>query len=381
MLFAQEPATLERYAREGATAMSERRFTDAVRSYEKLIQLDPKTAENHAQLGLARYMQGDFAGAVPAFRRTLELKPDLPGAGVLLAMCLSELGRYAEAVPALEKGIQQPPDPGMGRLIALELLRSYQGLHQLDKAGEVALRLSRMYPKDPEVLYQAGRLYGELAYDTMRRLTDAAPDSVWVHQASGEAHEVQGQYELAILEYRKVLELEPSRPGVHFRLGRALLSKSGDRAASEEALHEFEKELKTDPTNAGASYEIGELHRKNGQVKQARQFFARAVELQPDFEEARIGLARVLVELGQPREALPHLQAAAGRNAENEVSRYQLAMVYKALGNAAEQQKAMEQFRRLRALKKARQASLTQAPLQPREVSPQTIEADNHDPP
>lgn len=357
--------------------MSERRFAEAARSYEKLTQLDPKTAENHAQLGLARYMLGDFAGAVPAFRRTLELKPDLPGAGVLLAMCLSELGRYADAVPALEKGVQQPPDPGMGRLIALELLRGYRGLHQLDKAGEVALRLSRQYPKDPEVLYQAGRLFGELAYDTMRRLTDAAPDSVWVHQASGEAHEVRGQYDLAILEYRKVLELEPSRPGVHFRLGRALLSRSGDTTASEEALHQFEKELKTDPTNASTAYEIGEIHRRNGRIKQARVFFARAVELQPDFEEARIGLARVLVELGQPGEALPHLQAAAGRNAENEVSRYQLAMVYKALGNAAEQQKAMEQFRRLRALRKGRQKSLTQAPIQPREVSPQTIEGEN----
>lgn len=365
---------LPQLAREGETALAEKRFDAAARSYEKLIQLDPKTAENHAQLGLARYLQGDFALATPAFRKALELKPGLAGVDVLLAMCLSEMGRYAEAVPGLEKGFEQPPDPGMRRLIALELERSYQGLQQLEKAVDVALRLSRLYPDDPELMYHAGRLYGDLAYDTMHRLAQMAPGSVWVHQAAGEAHEVQGRYDLAIVEYRKVLEIDPARPGIHFRLGRALLSRSADGAASDEALHEFEKELQIDPNSASAAYEAGEIHRKSGQLEQARNSFARAVELQPDFEEAQIGLARVLVELQEPRKALAHLNAAVRRNAENEVSQYQLAMVYKALGNAAEQQKAMDQFRRLRSLRKARLESLTQAPPQPNEVTRQTLD-------
>jgi hypothetical protein len=57
------------------------------------------------------------------------------------------------------------------------------------------LELSQLYPDDPEVLYHAGRLHGDIAYQSMQRLSQVAPDSVWVHQATGEAHEVQGQYE------------------------------------------------------------------------------------------------------------------------------------------------------------------------------------------
>jgi hypothetical protein len=40
----------------------------------------------------------------------------------------------------------------------LQLQRAYTGLRQDDKAVEVALELTRAFPKDPEVLYHAGRL-------------------------------------------------------------------------------------------------------------------------------------------------------------------------------------------------------------------------------
>ncbi|PYT21271.1 MAG: hypothetical protein DMG57_39165, partial [Acidobacteria bacterium] len=217
-----EPSVLERYYREARTALAEKRLDAAAQAYEKLTRLDASTAENHAQLGLIRYMQGRFAVAVPAFRRALQLKPGLPQVDVLLAICLSELGHYSEAEPGLIKGFQHPPDAAMKRLVGLELLRNYSRSHQRDNAGEIAMRSNRLYPDDPEVIYHAGRIYGDMAYQTMRRLSQVAPDSVWVHQAAGEAHEVQGHYELAIVEYQKVASLDPGRSGIHFRLGRAI---------------------------------------------------------------------------------------------------------------------------------------------------------------
>src|SRR5467141_2100027 len=51
-----------------------------------------------------------------------------------------------------------------------------------------------------------------------------------------------------------------------------LKTRSADDVA--EALSEFEQELKLDPSNADAAYEIGEIHRKAGRFEQAEQFFA-----------------------------------------------------------------------------------------------------------
>jgi tetratricopeptide (TPR) repeat protein len=364
---------LQRYYREAETALAEKRLDAAARAYEALTRLDPKTAENYAQLGLIRYMQGSFGDALPAFRRALQLKPALPHVDVLLAICLSELGRYAEAEPGLIKGFQHPPDDATRRLIGLELERSYSRRKMWEKAAQIAIKLSQLYPDDPEVLYHAGKLYGDLAYQTMRRLSQAAPDSVWVHQAAGEAHEVQGHYDLAIVEYQKVLALEPQRPGVHFRLGRTILLR-GDAASREEALREFEKELRIDATNVGAAYELGEILRKEGQLEKARDSFAAAVGLQPGFEDARIGLARALIELHQPEKALPHLKAALQLNSENEVSHYQLARVYQALGKTAEQQKELQLFRSLRGQKRSQQKSLVQSPVDPDDITRQTLE-------
>jgi len=374
-VLAQGEKTVQQYYEEAQKALAEKRLEAAADAYETLTRLDPKTAENYAQLGLIRYMQGSFGAAAPAFRRALELKPGLLHVNVLLAICLSELGQYADAEPGLLKGFQHPPDPVTKRLIGLELIRSYSRRKQWDKAVQMAIKLSQLYPDDPEVLYHAGRLHGDIAYQTMQRLSQVAPDSVWVHQAAGEAHEVQGQYELAAIEYKKVVELDSARPGIHFRLGRVILRQE-DATAQDLALAEFQKELQVDPTNAGAAYEIGEIQRKQGRLEKAREFFAMAAERQPEFEEARIGLARTLIDLHQPEKALPQIEAAFQLNSSNEVSHFQLSRAYRALGKTAEQRKELQEFQRLRQQKRGQHKSLLDPSFNPGDVTRQSVDDD-----
>ena len=174
----------------------------------------------HAQLGAIYFQQLAFAKAIPSLRQALKLKPDLPKVDVLLALCLSELGQFKEALPGLRKAFNQTADAPLRRLGGLQLQRAYTDLEQDDKAVEVALELSRLYPDDPEVLYYGGRLFANFAYLQTLKLRKVAPDSVFLHQATGEANESQGYYEAAVREYREVLALAPGRPGIHLRMGR-----------------------------------------------------------------------------------------------------------------------------------------------------------------
>jgi predicted Zn-dependent protease len=185
----------------------------------------------------------------------------------------------------------------------------------------------------------------------MEKLAKVAPASVWRHQAAAEVYESQGVYETALVEYREVLRLDPARPGIHYRIGRTLLARSHQRTAPEDvaaALKEFEQEFQMDPSNANAAYEIADIRRQAGQFEQAQQLFELALKSYPDFEEAHTGLASVLMSVKKPEAALPHLQKAIGLNPEDEVAWYRLAQVQKALGNSAEQQKALGEFGRLR---------------------------------
>jgi tetratricopeptide (TPR) repeat protein len=349
-------ALLQRYSEEGEKALAEQRYDEAAKAYEKIRELAPNTAEAHARLGLIYFLQGRFEQAAPALRQALKLKPSLPNTDVLLAMSLSELGQYQEALPALQKGFKRVTDPTLKRASGLQLQRAYTGLRQDDKAVEVALELTRLYPKDPEVLYHAGRLFANYAYLSTVKLAEVAPDSLWLRLASGEAYESQGRLDVAIREYKEVLSLQPNRPGVHYRIGRAMLSlakqSTDDKVSEPEALKEFEEELRLDPTNANAAYEAGEIHRKSARFDRAAELFSQAVKYYPDFVEALVALGRTLLSLGKAEQSLAPLGKAVALDAANEVAWFQLAQAQRALGNVAEQQKALAELQRLRDMKR-----------------------------
>jgi tetratricopeptide (TPR) repeat protein len=350
----------------GERALGERRYADAERAYEQLRQQQPAVAEVHARLGLVYFQQGKFAAAVPALRRALELKPSLPNLDALLAMSLSELGQHTEALPALVRVFQHSKDPVLKRMAGLHLQRTYTALGKDSDAVGVALALTAAYPDDPEVLYHGGRLFANFAYLQTMRLARVAPGSVWLHQAAGEANESQGLYDAAIREYRQVLALAPTRPGMHFRIGRALLSggKDGTNAGSAEpaAAVEFERELEIDPTNANAAYELGELRRKRGEFDKSIALFQLALGSDPDFKEALVGLGRALISAGQPAAAVPHLQKAAQLDPENAVAFFQLSQAFRALGDVAARDTALASFQRLRDRKREHESALLAPP-------------------
>ncbi len=49
--------------------------------------------------------------------------------------------------------------------------------------------------------------------------------SYQAHELNAEALEMRGKWDEAAKEYRAVLQQNPRLPGIHFRLGRLLLSK------------------------------------------------------------------------------------------------------------------------------------------------------------
>jgi len=372
---AQDASSVERYAEEGQSALAAGHYEDAEKAFEKLRQLEPGMAEVHANLGLIYFEERKFDEAVPALRQALKLKPSLTKSGNLLAMSLSELGRYSDAVPGLEKCFHHSADQEIKRMCGLELQRSYTGLKRDSKSVEVALELNRLYPDDPEILYQTGKIYGNFAFLTMEKLAQVAPTSVWRHLAAAEAHESQGSYDQAIAEYREVVQLEPRRPGIHYRIGRSLMGRFWQRHSPDDppaAEKEFEQELQIDPGNANSAYELGEMRRKVRQFDDAQHYFEQALQHYPDFPEAQLGLAAVLLEKKMPAQALLHAQRAVALDPENEVAWYRLAQIQKTLGNSGEQQKALSEYRRLHDL--ASQQKGLEPVFSPREVTKQEVD-------
>jgi len=215
---------------------------------------------------------------------------------------------------------------------------------------ETALALNRFYPDDPEVLYHTGRIYGNFAYLVMEKLHDKAPGSIWMLQAQGEANESQKLYDAAIIAFNHVLQLDPQRPGIHYRIGRIYLSQFRDGHKPEDreaAMREFAAELSVDPGNGNAGYELANIQVELGNLDQARKQFEQVIEKYPDFEDALVGLGGVYLDSQQAKEAVGPLQRATRLRPGDEVAWYRLAQAERATGNREEQTKALAEFRKL----------------------------------
>ncbi|HWJ55794.1 MAG TPA: tetratricopeptide repeat protein, partial [Vicinamibacterales bacterium] len=122
-----------------------------------------------------------------------------------------------------------------------------------------------------------------------------------------------------------------------------------------------------------AAYELAEIHRGAGELEPARQLFEQAVAHHPAFEHAQIGLARTLIALDRPADALPHLKAALDLNPDSSVAYYHVARANRALGDTKAQQLALAQFNRTRTLAAERAAAVSQVK---QDVTPQVLDAE-----
>jgi tetratricopeptide (TPR) repeat protein len=340
----------DRYASEGQQALAAGRYGEARTDFEQLAKLNPDVAEVHATLAAIYFQQREYELAAREVRTAQKLKPSLPKLDSLLGLSLGEMGRFAEALPRLEKGFKQTADTEVRRMCGLQLLRAYTGLGRDADAVETALAMDRLYPDDPEVLYHTGRIYGNFAYEVMLKLHDKAPNSIWMLQAQGEANESQKDYEGAIIAFNHVLQLEPSRPGIHYKLGRVYLARYRDGQKQEDrdaAVREFNAELAVNPANGNALYEMAVIQQQQGNLDEARTQFEHVVERFPDFEEALVGLGGVCLENQKPEAALAPLERATKLNPDDEVAWYRLAQAERDTGNREAQQKALAAFQRL----------------------------------
>jgi tetratricopeptide (TPR) repeat protein len=253
------------------------------------------------------------------------------------AVKLAERGHCSEALPSLNKGIQTLKDRELRRTTALAGVRCAMTLHQSDAALKFLSVLSREFPTDPDVLYVAVHAYSDLSTLASQELARGAPDSYQAHELLAESFESQGKWDDAEKEYRAILKQNPNLPGIHFRLGRALLSKPNPGSAvANDAKQEFLQELQIDPNNAGAEYVLGELARQSQDWDQAVSHFSRAAKLDPQFGEAFLGLGMSLLAEKRYTDALAPLETVVKLQPGNPDGHYNLAMAYTRAGRKEE---------------------------------------------
>ncbi len=252
------------------------------------------------------------------------------------AVHLADSGRCPEAQPLLKRPLPAAASKELRRTVGIARVRCSMALNFADDATESLRILTRDFPDDPDVLYLAVHVYSDLSIRASNQLLRKAPGSYQVHQLNAEALEAQGKWDEAAEEYRAALKRDPSAPGIHYLLGRLILSKSATPTTPEDARREFEAELRINPDNAGAEYVLGELARQGEQLPQAIEHFGRATKLDAGFPDAFLGLGRCLLDADRTAEAIAPLERAVKLQPENPAAHFVLATAYQRAGRTEE---------------------------------------------
>lgn len=300
-------------------------WCSTMRVISLLLLLTPLLSQS-VEKGIAEFHRGEYQSA----RTTLTAAPESEERNVFLSLAEAATGQCAAAMPRLEHSYSTP---ALRRLSSLGLIQCMLVQDRVSEALPIVLRLESEFPSDPDVLYQAARLYMRAFNDSLSRMFRHAPASYRVNQLSGEVFEVQGRISDAVAEFRKAILKNPGAINLHYRLGRALALES----KYDEALREFQAELRLNPSDALAEYQIAQILAVQQKGEEAAQHFDRALALKPEFVEAMVALAKL-----RPNSAVALLEKATKLAPRNESARYALMLAYRNAGRLeeAQQQKA-----------------------------------------
>ena len=311
-------------------------FAGAAASYEALLQVAPRLAPAYNNLGSLYLRQREYKKAAAVLEKGLKIDPKMPSASALLGIALYELGDYAGAGRNLESALRaNPRDNNAELFLANDLIK----LGKIEQAAEHLRQLSLRQPENQEVLYLLGKVHMKLSEQALTKLNALDANSVWAHEISGEVMESMKNYDGALLEYKKAVEVAPLQAGTHYHLGNAYWSRN------------IVLEQRGDPAAALAETQ-------------------KALDACPDLMEARVDRARALIKLERHADAVKDLEAAVKADPAEASTHFLLAQAYRALGRTQEAQAEMKVFSKLEESARAKTAERAKEVLQEKSKEP-----------
>lgn len=253
--------------------------------YRRARRLAPEDFRWVYLLAIVREINGaDADELAELFGRAQELRPNYEPAWLRLGDALWRRGRHDAARGELEHALALAPDD------ALAHRRLGQVLLTQGHAAEAVPHLERAIELEPRDL----AAYGALA-QAQARLGDESASRETVARSQG-LEPVQ-----AIDDPVHAAEVVSRNVGSDHLFGSAV--QRIRRGEFEAAIEALEVVVAASPRDPSARYWLGTAYRRAGRAQPAEESLARAIELEPRMNVARLELADLLAEQGRTAEA------------------------------------------------------------------------------
>jgi len=377
----------------GQVALKNGKNDEALDHFQKSLAASNSYLPARAALAELLMSKGKFADSRAEVRKMLEAQPGFIPALLLDATLDLAEKKYGDAEPKLALLVKEQPN---NPLVHRQMAFYYDSRGKTADAEKSLLRALDIQPDSEKGLQDLTQFYMRTKQtDKAIQKLNSVPDEkkhAFHYELLGLVYAQTGSYADSERAYRMALKVDPSnRNSVGY-----LVSLYLQNSRLDEGLKELDVLIQQNPSNAGAYTVKGMIYEQQGKIEDAKQNYVQALKADPNFETAGNNLAFILAEQGkdlnialgwaqmarkkQPESpgiadtlgwvyyklgnyllARDQLQFAVGKQPDNGVFQYHLAMIYKGNKQFPEAQTALRKA--LNSPKDFKEKSLAQAAL------------------
>lgn len=260
---------------------------------------------------------GKLSKAIPRLKNLLRFEPQNEEILLNLAHMYSQLHQHKEAIGYLEEAMKYA-DEELKDELWIELALEYENLDQWDKAIETLKSAIKVNPENEMALYEIAYCYDmaerqEDSISFFESFIDDEPYSFPAWYNLGNLHMKLEQYEEALHAYDYCLVIQEDFTPAYLNKANALVKLEQYK----KAILVYNELLLHEPAQASTLCCIGECYERLGELEQADEFYAKALELEQEYADAWVGHGVVADLRGDTAVALPLFTRALGIEPHN----------------------------------------------------------------
>lgn len=313
----------------------------AGRAFGQAVALAPHAPQALVGLAEVRIRQRDYAGAVPVLENALAMYPNYKMAHYLLGSAYRGLGRMEEATRELSLGVAAKrrylPDATTSELrnyytglsVQFGRARDLVDVGRLPEAAGILERALASRPADARVMNNLANVYvrmgrNEKALDMLLHAEHL--DDAYFPTFLNLAHRFlqMKQPADALIYADRAVALAPTLGHAHFQKGSVLLALQ----RNEEAHEALRTAVRLDTRDPKVLLALGEVCTRLNRLREANEYFERAVHRMPSQTLPHIKLCIIRMRLGlfdEAAEALAPAQRLAPRDPQVQALAEQLS--------------------------------------------------------
>ncbi len=251
----------------GIELLDNNKYNEAIKSFQKVVDLNPKNDKAFNNMGIAFYYMGKYEEAIKNYQKVIDLNHEDDIAYNNLGVAFDEVGKYEEAIENYQKTIDLNPKKDKA---SYNLGVAFDEVSKSEEAIENYQKTIDPNPKKDKAFYNLG-----LAFDNM------------------------GNYKEAIENYQKAIDLNPKDDTAFVNLGNAF----DDMSKTEEAIENYQKAIDLNPKNDKALYNLGLAFLKASEIDSAIEAFNAGLNLKPDNMNTAFSLLGVYIRANDPNKS------------------------------------------------------------------------------